>query len=137
MVRRCRLSGPRRPRSCGILVGPTAQSYSHIGAGVRQTGPGSSQCGAARCGLPVCSRHIAQVCPVIAAPDGSLPALQSVACGHSSSRRRCRLPCREQKKKNSVWGRCASRIPGFLSGGSLYVSKRTFADPQIGHPSKW
>eukprot|EP00962_Isochrysis_galbana_P028628 scaffold9088_cov118-Isochrysis_galbana.AAC.1 len=75
-----------------------------------------------------------QVCPAIAPPDGSLPESQSVACGHSRSRRRCRAA---NSKKNSVWGYCASRTPGFLSGGSVYVSKRTLADPQIGHQSKW
>eukprot|EP00962_Isochrysis_galbana_P005041 scaffold1386_cov119-Isochrysis_galbana.AAC.5 len=31
MVRRCRLSGPRRPRSCGILVGsPALPRASHL-----------------------------------------------------------------------------------------------------------
>eukprot|EP00962_Isochrysis_galbana_P003986 scaffold1112_cov116-Isochrysis_galbana.AAC.39 len=40
-------------------------------------------------------------------------------------------------KKQCVWGRCASRTPEFLSGGSVYVSKRALADPQIGHQSKW
>eukprot|EP00962_Isochrysis_galbana_P014497 scaffold4147_cov114-Isochrysis_galbana.AAC.7 len=46
------------------------------------------------------------------------------------------VPRTAKKQCVCVWGRCASRTPGFLSGGSLYVSKRTLADPQIGHQSK-
>eukprot|EP00962_Isochrysis_galbana_P009792 scaffold2718_cov103-Isochrysis_galbana.AAC.11 len=46
-----------------------------------------------------------EVCPAIAAPDGSSPALHSVACGHSSSRRRCRAA----NSKKTVCGATACR----------------------------
>eukprot|EP00962_Isochrysis_galbana_P012225 scaffold3453_cov132-Isochrysis_galbana.AAC.1 len=80
--------------------------------------------------------HLTQVCPAIAAPDGSLLASQSVACGHSRSRRRCRAA----NSKKTVCGPLRVENTWIFEGAealSVYVSKRTLADPQIGDQSKW